>query len=149
MFQQTYTIDLSKVFDTLDHSILLDKLSYYGICGIENLILRTYFSNRHQYVEYNDSKSETKYILIGVHQGSILGPLHFLIYINDLPRVNRVFSILMYADDTTLYCNINNANSYSDIILNNDLCIFKSFKSNWCAIQIKACLSTGGVTNSV
>ena len=53
-------IDLSKAFDTLDHSILLDKLSYYGICGVENLMLRTYLSNRHQYVEYNDSKSETK-----------------------------------------------------------------------------------------
>ena len=71
-------------------------------------------------VEYNDSKSQTKSISIGVPQGSILGPLLFLIYINDLPRVSRVFSMLMYADDTTLYCNINNANS--DIILNNELC---------------------------
>ena len=67
-------IDLSKAFDTLDHSILLDKLSYYGICGVENLMLRTYLSNRHHYVEYNDSKSETKSISIGVPQGSILGP---------------------------------------------------------------------------
>ena len=46
-------IDLSKAFDTLDHSIILDKLSYYGICGVENLMLRSYLSNRHQYVEYN------------------------------------------------------------------------------------------------
>ena len=115
-------IDLSKAFGTMDHSILLDKLSHYGICGVENLMLRTYLPNRHQYVEYNDSKSETKSISIGVLQGFILGPLFFLIYINDLPRVSRVFSMLMYmyADDTTLYCNINNANS--DIILNNELC---------------------------
>ena len=113
-------IDQSKAYDTLDHSILRDKLSYYGICGVENLMLRTYLSNRHQYVEYHDSKSETKSISIGMPQGSILGPLLFHIYINDLPRVSRVFSMLMYADDTTFYCNINNANS--DIILNNELC---------------------------
>ena len=74
-------IDLSKAFDTLDHSILLDKLRYYGICGVENLMLRTYLSNKHQYVEYNDSKSETKSISIGVPQGSILGPLLFLIFL--------------------------------------------------------------------
>ena len=113
-------IDLSKAFDTLDHSILLDKLSYYGICGVENLMLRTYYSNRHQYVEYNGSKSETKSISIGVPQGSILGPLLFLLNINDLSRVSRVFSMLMYADDMTLYCNINDANS--DIVLKNELC---------------------------
>ena len=121
-------IDLSKAFDTLDHSILLDKLNYYGICGVENLMLRTYLSNRHEYVENNDSKSETKSISIGVPQGSILGPLLFLIYINDLPRVSRVFSMLMYADDTTLYCNINNANS--DIILYNELCKISDWLSS-------------------
>ena len=65
----------------------------YGICGVENLMLRTYFSNRHQYVEYNDSNSETKSISIGVPQGSSLRPLLFLIYINDLPRVSHVFSM--------------------------------------------------------
>ena len=129
-------IDLSKAFDTLDHSILLDKLSYYGICGVENLMLRTYLSNRHQYVEYNDSKSQTKSISIGVPQGSILGPLLFLIYINDLPRVSRVFSMLMYADDTTLYCNINNANS--DIILNNELCKISDWlSSNKLSLNVK------------
>ena len=129
-------IDVSKAFDTLDHSILLDKLSYYGICGVENLMLRTYLSNRHQYVEYNDSKSETKSISIGVPQGSILGSLPFLIYINDLPRVSRVFSMLMYADDTTLYCNINNANS--DIILNNELCKISDWlSSNKLSLNVK------------
>ena len=118
------------------NSILLDKLSYYGICGVENLMLRTYLSNRHQYVEYNDFKSETKSISIGVPQGSILGPLLFLININDLPRVSRVFSMLMYADDTTLYCNINNANS--DIILNNKLCKISDWlSSNKLSLNVK------------
>ena len=74
-------IDLSKAFDTLDHSILLDKLTYYGVCGLENLLLRDYLSGRHQYVDYNGSKSRTNSISLGVPQGSILGPLLFLIYI--------------------------------------------------------------------
>ena len=121
-------IDLSKAFDTLDHSILIDKLSYYGICGVENLMLRTYLSNRHQYMEYNGSKLETKSISIGMPQGSIFGPLLFYIYINDLPRPGRVFSMLMYADDTTLYCNINDANS--GIVLNNELCKISDWLSS-------------------
>ena len=74
-------------------------------------MLCAYLSNRHQYLEYNGYKSETKSISIGVPQGSILGSLLFLIYIKDLPWVSCVFSMLMYADDTTLYCNINNVNS--------------------------------------
>ena len=74
-----------------------------GICGVGNLMSRTYLSNRHQYVECNGSKSKTKSISLGVPQGSILGPLLFLIYLNDLTIVSRVFSMLMYADDTTLY----------------------------------------------
>ena len=99
-------IDLSKAFDTLDHRILLSKLDHYGICGNEHALFTNYLSDRHQYVEYNDTISATNSISTGVPQGSILGPLLFLIYINDLPLVTTVFDMLKYADDTTLYCNI-------------------------------------------
>ena len=104
-------IDLSKAFDTLDHAILLDKLKYYGIRGVAYRLFHSYLSNRYQYVEFNGSISSTKVIDTGVPQGSILRPLLFLIYINDLPCVSPLFNMVMYADGTTLYCNLsNNAN---------------------------------------
>ena len=109
-------IDLSKGFDTLDHSILLDKLNYYGIRGVANNLLNSYLSYRYQYVAFNGSISSTKVVDTGVPQGSILGPLLFFIYINDLPRVSPLFIMVMYADDITLHCNLsNNTNTNSEL----------------------------------
>ena len=109
-------MDLSKAFDTLDHSILLSKLAYYGIGrDMCNNLLKSYLTDRYQYVEYKSARSPTKSIITGVPQGSILGPLLFLIYINDLPMVSQIFDMIMYADDTTLYCNINRDISDQDI----------------------------------
>ena len=112
-------IDLSKAFDTLNHDILLQKLKYYGITGTSVNLLQSYLSERYQYVEYNGHRSNTLPISTGVPQGSVLGPLLFLIYINDLPMVTDVFNMLMYADDTTLYCNINQ--NVSEVVINNEL----------------------------
>ena len=112
-------IDLSKAFDTLNHGILLQKLKYYGITGNSINLLQSYLSERCQYVEYNHHRSNTLLISTGVPQGSVLGPLLFLIYINDLPMVSDVFNMLMYADDTTLYCNINQ--NISEIEINHEL----------------------------
>ena len=112
-------IDLSKAFDTLDHSILLYKLIHYGVGRVENLLFRDYLSGRHQYEDFNGSKPKTKSISLGVSQGSIFGPLLFLIYTNDLPRVSHVFKMLRHVDDTTLYCNLNVTNC--EIFLNNEL----------------------------
>ena len=101
-------IDLSKAFDTLDHTILLAKLRYYGIRGVAHKWMQNFLSHRYQYVEYNGVQSSSQHINTGVPQGSILGPLLFLFYIKDLPLVSPVFRMLMYAADTTLFCNINN-----------------------------------------
>ena len=112
-------IDLSKAFESLNHSILLKKLNHYGISGCSHKLFCSYLSDRSQYVDFNAQMSTELPISTGVPQGSVLGPLLFLIYINDLPLVSNIFTMLMYADDTTLYCNVNN--DVTDDLLNYEL----------------------------
>ena len=99
-------IDLSKAFDTLNFDILLTKLDHYGVNESAKRHIHGYLTDRSQYVEFNGHKSVNLPISTGVPQGSVLGPLLFLIYINDFPLMSNVFNMLMYADETTLYCNI-------------------------------------------
>ena len=98
-------LDFSKAFDMVDHSILLVKLEYYGIRGIALDWFKSYLAGRKQYVTYNGTSSSTKVIKCGVPQGSILGPLLFLLYINDLPNVCKSTNPVLYADDTNLFLN--------------------------------------------
>ena len=95
-------IDLKKAFDTVDHSILLEKLSLYGIRGIELEWFRSYLSGRKQCCKVNGHISNIESIRYGVSQGSCLGPLLFLIYINDLPLALDNAKVTMYADDTSI-----------------------------------------------
>ena len=95
-------IDLKKAFDTVDHDILCQKLEYCGIQGRGLAGFISYLSNRKQYTRVNGVDSSIQELKIGVPQGSCLGPLLFLIYINDLPRALKILRMSMFADDTYL-----------------------------------------------
>ena len=113
-------VDLEKAFDTVNHMILLKKLDHYGIRGIANKWIRSYLSNRYQCVSANGVKSKKLKVRCGVPQGSILGPLLFIIYINDMHKALNKCTVHHFADDTNLLF----SNKSPDVIrktMNNEL----------------------------
>ena len=96
-------IDLSKAFDTIDHSSLLVKLNRYGIRGNAHSLLKSYLSNRVQYTEVLGEKSDPLIVQYGVPQGSVLGPLLFLLYINDISNSSDLAVFILFADDTNIF----------------------------------------------
>ena len=114
-------IDLRKAFDTVSHDVLLDKLTEIGVIGLERDWFSHYLMNRTQSVEFQGVTSCLVGISVGVPQGSILGPLLFLHHVNDLPEMTSECSILiMYADDTVLFCSSPQASLIANK-LNNEL----------------------------
>ena len=99
----------------MNHSILLTKLEHYGVRGNALILIQSYLSNRKQYVQGGNIKSSLNSIISGVPQGSILGPLFFLIFINDLPKSNSMKSIL-FADDTVLVQSDNNLGKLQNLV---------------------------------
>jgi hypothetical protein len=130
-------IDLSKAFDTLDHSILLSKLQHYGISNTELNWFSSYLNNRKQYVELQGETSDMSQIKTGVPQGSILGPFLFLIYINDLYLASNFVSI-MFADDTTLlstFCNFQTNINQNVSVLSKNINLELSKVYDWLCVN--------------
>ena len=96
-------IDLSKAFDTVEHKILTKKLELYGIKDCNLRWFESYLSNRKQFITYGDKQTHVETITWGVPQGSIFGPLLFLIFANDLHNVTKYLDPIMFADDTNLF----------------------------------------------
>ena len=120
MFNLVVLIDLKKAFDTVDHQILLSKLELYGIKGQALNLLKSYLTNRKQKCQIKNVFSSERLIKCGVPQGSILGPLLFLLFINDLPHCLSKTKPRLFADDTNLTAS---ANSVTDLeaAVNSDL----------------------------
>ena len=93
-------IDLCKAFDTVNYALLISKLPYYGITDIEQKWFKNYLTDRVQYVQYDGKHSQKVEVTCGVPQGSVAGPLLFLLYVNDIFNATSLFTLL-YADDTT------------------------------------------------
>ena len=130
-------IDLEKAFDTVNHQILCNKLNYYGFRGKFNNLLKSFLSNRKQFVSINGFDSSHLEIKCGVPQGSTLGPLLFLLYINDLRYSWKYSTVSHFADDTSIIYSSNHLKTI-ETNLNFDLkCVPEWLKSNRLSLNVK------------
>ena len=140
-------IDLSKAFDTIDHGKLLVKLDNYGVRGNCHSLLESYISNRKQFTSFNNENSPKASVMFGVPQGSVLGPLLFLIYVNDIVNCSPYGEFILYADDTNIFIAADSkaeafkkANEVLELVnrymlsnllhINTDKCYFMYFRPN-------------------
>ena len=96
-------IDLKMAFNTVDHRIILAKLEHYGVRGRALALLESYLEGRSQYVVYGGVESERGRVECGVPQGSVLGPLFFLLYVNDMVKACEGLDLVLFADDTNIF----------------------------------------------
>ena len=113
-------LDFAKAFDTVNHEILLYKLNHYGISGVAHKLFESYLTNRKQQTEVSGTLSDVGIIKHGVPQGSVLGPLLFLIYINDISQSSKILKFFLFADDTTVYYS-DKTNAETENLLNREL----------------------------
>jgi hypothetical protein len=133
--------DVEKAFDCVNHNILLAKMDYYGIRGIMFTLIKSYLEDRYQTVKYNNIFSNWDKINIGVPQGSVLGPLLFLVYVNDLPSAIPCTvaitnsSIISFADDTSVIINDPNLMNFERNLNTNFRIVNEWFNSNFFSLN--------------
>ena len=103
LYSRGIFLNLCKAFDTVDHNILLAKLEHYEIRGLLNEWFCSYLTSRQQFISVNNSDSDPLQITCGVPQGSVLGPVLFLIYMNHFTNCSSIFDFHLFADDTNLF----------------------------------------------
>ena len=130
-------VDLSKAFDTVDHEILLKKLHLYGVRGSFHSLLTNYLEKRKQYINEGNSSKQFLPISCGVPQGSILGPLLFIIYVNDLFKASKLLKEVMFTDDTNLFLSGKNLTGLFDSMNTELKNITIWFKSNKLSVNVK------------
>ena len=133
-------IDLSKAFDTISHDKLLYKLAHYGIRGKVLELIKSYLlTNRFQYVSTLGEDSTKLPVKYGVPQGSVLGPLLFIIYINDIYRSTNLGKFILFADDTNIFVADHSRERVYEIANEVMECIYKYMKCNLLHINFKKC----------
>jgi len=131
-------LDFKKAFDSVDHEVLLQKLRHYGVRGVTNDWFRSYLTGRSQFVNVNGAFSSHRNITHSVPQGSNLGPLLFLVFINDFPNCTDLFNFLLFADDSTVSCRLpkSSLNDCVSLINNNLLCVSEWLNCNKIMINV-------------
>ena len=130
--------DLPKAFDTVDHSILLKKLKFYGITDKNIAWFESYLSNRKQCIEIGENrKTDLKYVTCGVPQGSILRPLLFLVHVNDLSNASRLLDPIMFAYDTNVFFNHKDIKHLLRVVNNEPVNIKNWFTENKLSLNVE------------
>ena len=129
-------IDLSKAFDTVNHEILINKLKHYGVRNTSLNWFKSYLSSRKQFITYDHENTTIKNITCGVPQGSILGPLLFLLYVNDLYKASDLLNPIMFADDTNLFYSHSNIDTLFKTVNKELNYINEWFKANKLSLNI-------------